>query len=160
MNLMRIAIKPPLLRLPKPPHWTKIKVNMLWLTPLLRKGLTPTIAFWRQSLWVLLLPYPLPRTSLPPPPLPMLPHQIFPSGTQSTTFSSISPNVTQPLNPLSPILFEESNSSHLFDDTMDHDGEEDIFLDLEDLHDPAISAYSSKKRKLEEGEEASSFSHD
>jgi len=38
---------------------------------------------------------------------------------------------------------------------MDHDGE-DIFLELQDFHDPAISTKSSKKRKLEDGDEASS----
>jgi len=41
---------------------------------------------------------------------------------------------------------------------MDQDGTDDFFLDLDDLHDPAISSDSPKKRKLEEGEECSSHS--
>jgi len=39
---------------------------------------------------------------------------------------------------------------------MDHDLEDDIFLEPEDLHDPAISIESSKKRKLEDGVETTS----
>ena len=41
---------------------------------------------------------------------------------------------------------------------MDQDGTDDFFLDLDDLHDPAISSDSAKKRKLEEGQECSSHS--
>jgi len=39
---------------------------------------------------------------------------------------------------------------------MDQDGDEDFFLDLEELPGSAISTDSSKKRKIEEGEECSS----
>ena len=43
---------------------------------------------------------------------------------------------------------------------MDHDGKDDTFLDLDGLNGSAISVESSKEGKLEDGEEASSFSHD
>jgi len=46
------------------------------------------------------------------------------------------------------------------DDLMDQDGDEDFFFDLEELADPAISTDSSKKRKIEDGEECSSRSVD
>ena len=39
---------------------------------------------------------------------------------------------------------------------MDQDGEDDFFLELDDLDEPVMSTESSKKRKLEEGEEFSS----
>jgi len=42
------------------------------------------------------------------------------------------------------------------DDVMEYDGTEDYFLDLPDLDEPVASSDSSKKRKLEEGEEFSS----
>lgn len=91
---------------------------------------------------------------------PSLPPQIFPSVSSPLPLSSSSLNDSHPLNPMSPILFEDNDSSLLFDNAMDHDGEDDTFLDLEDLTDSAISVQSSKKRKLEDGEEASSFSHE
>jgi len=40
----------------------------------------------------------------------------------------------------------------MFEHAIDHDGEDDIFLELYDLKDPAIFVESSKKRKFEEGE--------
>ena len=42
------------------------------------------------------------------------------------------------------------------DDVMEHDGTEDFFLDLPDLDEPVASFDSSKKRKIEEGDEFSS----
>jgi len=59
---------------------------------------------------------------------------------------------------LSVLPDEEGNSAHLFENAKDHDWEDDIFLDLDDLNDPAFSGDSSKKRKLEEGDESSSHS--
>ena len=44
------------------------------------------------------------------------------------------------------------------DNAMDHDGEDDFFLELDDLDEPGVSTESSKKRKIEEGEEFSSHS--
>jgi len=42
------------------------------------------------------------------------------------------------------------------DDVMEHDGTEDFFLDLPELEEPVASSDSSKKRKIEEGDEFSS----
>jgi len=39
---------------------------------------------------------------------------------------------------------------------MEQDGDEDFFLDLDEMEDPAISSDSVKKRKIEDGEECSS----
>lgn len=74
--------------------------------------------------------------------------------------NSSSLNASHTLSPLSPILFEETDSSHLFDNAVDHDGEDDIFLDLDDVNDSAISVESTEKRKLEDGKENSLFSLD
>jgi len=42
------------------------------------------------------------------------------------------------------------------EDLMEHDGEDDFFLALAEMDDPAISSDSAKKRKIEDGEECSS----
>ena len=41
-------------------------------------------------------------------------------------------------------------------EAMNQDGDEDYFLELDDLVDSMVSTESSRKRKLEEGEECSS----
>jgi len=41
---------------------------------------------------------------------------------------------------------------------MEQDGTDDFFLELDDLYNPAISTNSTKKRKIEEGEDCSSHS--
>ena len=42
------------------------------------------------------------------------------------------------------------------EDLMEQDGDDDFFLDLDEMEDPAISSDSVKKRKIEDGEECSS----
>lgn len=89
----------------------------------------------------------------------------------STPVQNLSPSRTTPLtvssSPSSPLQATEVFSSPSLDPltesqgddhAMDHDGEDDFFLELDDLDEPMMSTESSKKRKVEEGEEFSSHS--
>uniref|UniRef100_A0A7C9D9V6 Uncharacterized protein n=1 Tax=Opuntia streptacantha TaxID=393608 RepID=A0A7C9D9V6_OPUST len=109
---------------------------------------------------------PIPRTSIgnlspvngslrvPPQ---QLPAPTYPSPVRSSTLRATHPfSPVSPLERLPSLPNDEADSSALFTTVMDHDGDDEIFMDLEDLIDPAISSESSKKRKLEDGDEASS----
>ena len=54
-------------------------------------------------------------------------------------------------SPTSPL-----QATEVFSSPSIHDGNEDFFLDLDEMEDPAISTDSAKKRKIEDGEECSS----
>ncbi|KAJ8424070.1 hypothetical protein Cgig2_017672 [Carnegiea gigantea] len=93
----------------------------------------------------------------------------FSSFVSSTPARIMSPSRSIPLNatssPSSPLHATEVFSSPSLepftdpqgeDNAMDHDGKDDFFLELDDLGEPVMSTESSKKRKIEEGEEFSS----
>ena len=98
---------------------------------------------------------------------PTLSHDLVP--TMATPPSPHSPAVAiiPMASPSSPLQATEVFSSrynvtplehHTAEDFMEHDGDEDFFLEHDDLDDPTISTESVKKRKIEEGEECSSHS--
>ena len=78
--------------------------------------------------------------------------QLFPATTHTSLFSCTTLNVTQSLSLVSPLESfpslpdGEADSSNLLAHSMDHDRDDDIFLELEDLHDFAISTESAKKK--------------
>ncbi|KAJ8419809.1 hypothetical protein Cgig2_003194 [Carnegiea gigantea] len=97
------------------------------------------------------LPIPLTTEHVPPPFSTHMPvNAVLPEATQS-----FSP--TSPLDTLYSPSHDISSSSHGFVQAMECDGEEnDMYLELDDLNDAMLSTDSSKKRKLEEGDECSS----
>ncbi|KAJ8431322.1 hypothetical protein Cgig2_013538 [Carnegiea gigantea] len=94
--------------------------------------------------------------------LPLLPHKIIPLLTSTNFFSGTSFEGTQVLCPTSPLdrvispNQEGDSGSQGFENAMDY-GEEgnDMYLELEDLNNPVVSTESSKKWKIEEGDECS-----
>jgi len=95
------------------------------------------------------------------------PLTVAPSVTSLPNPPSPAPAVLPVASPTSPLQATEIFSSPSSaspsihpdgEDLMEQDGDEDLFLDLEDLNEPAISTDSAKKRKFEEGEECSSHS--
>lgn len=93
-------------------------------------------------------------------PIPLTTEHVSPP---SSTHMPILPAAIQSFSPTSPLvtLYSPSHdisfSSHGFVQAMEFNGEEnDIYLELYDLNDALLSTNSSKKRKLEEGDECSS----
>ena len=67
--------------------------------------------------------------------------------------------VSSPISMLqAAVVFSSPNELHEGGENMDNDGVKEYFLKLDDLDDPVISTDSSKKRKIEDGEEYSSHS--
>ena len=105
----------------------------------------------------------IPAAWAPPGSFPLLPHVLIPQLPSFTLFSSTTLKATQVLSPVShldriiSLTHEGSSSSQGFESAMDYEEEgNDLYLELDDLNDPVHSTNSSKKRKLEEGDEFSS----
>lgn len=90
-------------------------------------------------------------------PMPTLP--IIPPPSQTLPLSSASHASSFHPSPVSPMYYDDADGSPMFAQLMDQEGDDDIFMDLEDLHDSALSSDSSKKRKIEDEEETSSLPH-
>ena len=75
----------------------------------------------------------------------------FPDITSST---QVGPSPTSMLS--ASEIFSSFAATPRDDDCMEHDRTEAFFPELADLEAPVVSTNSSKKRKLEEGEEFSS----
>jgi len=88
--------------------------------------------------------------------------QPLPTPIHTSPYRAAPLPATHPLSAVSPLEKfpslpeEETDSSALFTTILDPDGEDEIFMELEDLPDPAISTESSKKIKVEDGDEESS----
>ncbi|KAJ8442664.1 hypothetical protein Cgig2_003708 [Carnegiea gigantea] len=95
--------------------------------------------------------------------LSLLPHEIFPPVAFTAQFSGTSFEGTQVLSPTSPLdtvispNHEGDSGSPCSEYAMDFEKEgNDMYLELEDLNEPMVSTESSKKLKIEDGDECSS----
>lgn len=94
--------------------------------------------------------------------VPLLPHELFPPITDSTYLSGTSLVVTHVFSPTSPLnatispSLEGESGSPNSRNAMDFEDGSDMYLELEDLNEPLPSTESTKKQKIEDGDECSS----
>jgi len=149
--------------------------------PLPSKGTSPVLNDKGKSVWVdENFKHSASPPGVEPSLVPQCPPVVAPTLRPSVTSPDLGPAVAPPTSPRSPMVIglpcashtsplqatevlssptNDTPSAHFSaEDFMEQDGSDDFFLDLDDMHDPAISSDSTKKRKLEEGEECSSHS--